>query len=35
MNHVDFMFGSNDMEIVGTKHDGEKIQIFKKGNFVF
>lgn len=33
--HVDFMFGSPDMEIVGIKENGEKIQVFKKGNFVF
>ncbi len=32
--HVDFMFGSSDMEIVGTTHDGKKVQIFRKGNFV-
>lgn len=32
--HVDFMFGSSDMEIVGTTHTGEKVQIFRKGNFV-
>lgn len=32
--HVDFMFGSSDMEIVGTTHDGKEIQIFRKGNFV-
>ena len=34
MTHVDFMFGSEDMEIVGTKQDGSKVQIFEKGNFV-
>jgi len=32
--HVDFMFGSSDMEIVGTTHDGKEVQIFRKGNFV-
>lgn len=32
--HVDFMFGSRDMEIVGTTHTGEKVTIFRKGNFV-
>lgn len=32
--HVDFMFGSDDMEIVGTTHEGEQVQIFRKGNFV-
>jgi hypothetical protein len=28
------MFGSHDMEIVGEKESGEKVEIFKKGNFV-
>lgn len=35
MAHVDFMFGSEDMEIIGITHKGEKVQIFKNGNFVF
>jgi aminopeptidase len=34
MTHNDFMFGSEDMEIVGTKQDGTTVQIFKNGNFV-
>jgi leucyl aminopeptidase (aminopeptidase T) len=34
MAHSDFMFGSEDMEIVGTQFDGTKVQIFKNGNFV-
>ena len=34
MTHVDFMFGSEDMNIVGTKKDGTKVQIFENGNFV-
>ncbi len=34
MTHNDFMFGSEDMEIVGTKQDGSTVQIFKNGNFV-
>jgi aminopeptidase len=34
LNHEDFMFGSSDMEIVGTKYNGEKVVIFKEGNFV-
>ena len=33
MNHVDFMVGSEDLDIVGTKFDGTKVQIFKKGNW--
>lgn len=35
LNHVDFMFGTSDMEITGIKEDGTKVQIFKEGNFVF
>jgi aminopeptidase len=34
MAHVDFMFGSKDLDIVGETHDGTKVQIFKDGNFV-
>lgn len=34
MAHSDFMFGSEDLEIVGTQKDGTKVQIFKDGNFV-
>jgi aminopeptidase len=34
MAHSDFMFGSEDMNIVGIKKNGEKVQIFKDGNFV-
>jgi len=34
MAHVDFMFGSKDMDIVGETNDGKKVQIFKDGNFV-
>ncbi len=33
--HVDFMFGSKDMEIVGTTKDGKNVKIFINGNFVF
>ena len=32
MNHVDFMIGSEDLDIVGKKFDGTKVQIFKNGN---
>ena len=35
LTHVDFMFGSSDMEIDGVTHDGKIIKIFEKGNFVF
>jgi len=34
MAHSDFMFGSADMNIVGTTKDGTKVQIFKNGDFV-
>jgi aminopeptidase len=31
--HVDFMFGTSDMECIGTTKDNEKIQIMKNGLF--
>lgn len=34
MNHVDFMFGSSDLKIVGTKQNDEQVVIFENGNFV-
>ncbi|HEY4538292.1 MAG TPA: aminopeptidase, partial [Erysipelothrix sp.] len=34
INHVDFMFGTADMQIFGETYDGERIQIFKDGNFI-
>lgn len=35
MTHVDFMIGSDDLEIIGTTHDGEEIPVFINGNFAF
>jgi len=32
--HVDFMFGTADMECIGTTFDNKEIQIFKNGLFV-
>ena len=32
--HVDFMVGTADLDIVAYTKDGEKVQIFKDGNFV-
>lgn len=32
--HVDFMFGSADMEITGRTQSGKEVAVFKKGNFV-
>lgn len=34
MEHVDFMFGSADMRIVGTRFDGSEVVVFDQGNFV-
>ena len=31
LTHVDFMIGSNDMNIVGITHQGEEVQVFKDG----
>ncbi len=35
MIHVDFMIGSKDMSIVGITKTGERVQIFKDGNWAF
>lgn len=34
MEHVDFMFGSEDMSIVGVQADGQQVVVFQQGNFV-
>ncbi|MBQ3021507.1 MAG: aminopeptidase [Bacilli bacterium] len=31
--HVDFMIGTEDLEIIGTTFHGEKVKIFENGNF--
>lgn len=33
--HVDFMFGTSDMEVTGIKDSMEKVTIFENGNFIF
>ncbi|MGN0818945.1 MAG: aminopeptidase [Christensenellaceae bacterium] len=33
MIHVDFMIGSEDLEIIGVKKDGSEIKIFDKGDW--
>lgn len=33
-NHVDFMIGTADMEIIGIKADGTEVKVFENGNFV-
>lgn len=35
MTHVDFMVGSEDLEITGITHDGEEVAVFVNGNFAF
>ena len=35
MIHVDFMIGSQDLQIVGVTKTGERVQIFKDGNWAF
>ncbi len=34
LTHVDFMIGTQDTNIIGVKINGEKVQIFKNGNWV-
>lgn len=33
LTHVDFMVGTDDLEIVGITEDNKEVQIFKNGNF--
>ena len=33
--HVDFMIGSEDLDIAAYTRDGKKVQIFEKGNWAF
>ena len=33
INHVDFMVGTADLEIIGTTPDGREIKVFEQGNF--
>ncbi len=35
MIHVDFMIGAKDTSIVGIKENGERVQLFKDGNWAF
>lgn len=35
LTHVDFMVGSKDLNILGETKEGEKIQVFKDGNWAF
>jgi aminopeptidase len=35
LNHVDFMIGTKDLEIMGTTVDGKKVPVFVNGNFAY
>lgn len=35
MIHVDFMVGSEDLDIIATTRDGKQVAIFKNGNWAF
>jgi len=35
MNHVDFMVGTKDLKITGTRKNGEKVAIFENGTWAF
>ncbi|MGL5479793.1 MAG: aminopeptidase, partial [Clostridium sp.] len=35
LTHVDFMFGTSDLEIIGVTYDDTTIEIFKDGNYAF
>ena len=35
LTHVDFMFGTSDLEIIGVTYDDNTIEIFKDGNYAF
>jgi len=35
LTHNDFMIGSHELDIIGETFDGDKIQIFKDGNWAF
>jgi aminopeptidase len=35
ISHVDFMFGTADLQIIGITSDGKEIPVFKNGNFAY
>ena len=35
MIHVDFMIGTDDLDITGITENGEKIPVFRKGSWCF
>lgn len=34
MTHVDFMFGTDDLDVTGVTHDGKEVPVMRQGNFV-
>jgi aminopeptidase len=34
MTHVDFMIGTDDLEIIGLTKEGEEVLVFSQGNFI-
>ena len=34
LTHVDFMIGSAELEIIGETYNGEKVHLFKNGDWV-
>lgn len=34
MTHVDFMFGTEDLDVIGVTHEGQEVPVMLKGNFV-
>ena len=34
MEHVDFMFGSSDLSVIGVTYENEEVVVFKDGNFI-
>ncbi|QGU94558.1 aminopeptidase [Clostridium bovifaecis] len=35
LTHVDFMVGTEDLQIIGVTSNGKEIEVFKNGNFAF
>lgn len=35
MTHIDFMFGSEDMKVIGITRDNKEVEVFKNGDFAF
>ena len=35
MTHVDFMVGTEDLQIIGVTKGGEEVAVFRNGNFAF